>query len=113
MKIRKGFTLIELIVSIALIGIVAVSLLSAFDASLFNISRAGVRTINTYTAENTFLTSPVAISVVQDIEVELPTSDGSTNVVIISGKIGRGSGTTVGSYANVQVDIEAFVPGLD
>jgi prepilin-type N-terminal cleavage/methylation domain-containing protein len=41
---RKGLTLIEVIISIALMGIVLVSVLSIFDTGLFNIKRAGDRT---------------------------------------------------------------------
>jgi len=41
---RKGITLIEIVISIALVGIILVSMLSIFDTGLFNIKRAGDRT---------------------------------------------------------------------
>lgn len=41
---RKGITLIEIVISIALVGIILVSMLSIFDTGLFNIIRAGDRT---------------------------------------------------------------------
>lgn len=41
---RKGITLIEIIISIALVGVILVSMLSIFDTGLFNIKRAGDRT---------------------------------------------------------------------
>ena len=47
MKNRKGLTLIEVIISIAIVGIVAMVILSAFSSSTKNISSANKRTINT------------------------------------------------------------------
>jgi prepilin-type N-terminal cleavage/methylation domain-containing protein len=44
MKKRIGLTLIEVIVSIAIIGIIAMSSLTIFDSGLRNIARAGSRT---------------------------------------------------------------------
>ena len=41
---KKGITLIEIVISIALVGIILVSMLSIFDTGLFNIIRAGDRT---------------------------------------------------------------------
>ena len=47
MKNRKGLTLIEVIISIAIVGIVAMVILSTFSSSTKNISSANKRTINT------------------------------------------------------------------
>ncbi len=41
MGTRKGFTLIELILSIALMGIIAVSLTSVFPSQMKNITTGG------------------------------------------------------------------------
>jgi prepilin-type N-terminal cleavage/methylation domain-containing protein len=44
MKSRKGFTLIELIVSIAIFGLIGVSMFPAFNTALRNIVNSGNRT---------------------------------------------------------------------
>jgi prepilin-type N-terminal cleavage/methylation domain-containing protein len=44
MRKRSGVTLIEVIVSTAIIGIMGISFLNIFDVGLINISRAGNRT---------------------------------------------------------------------
>lgn len=48
MKSKKGLTLIELIVSLAIAGIIAISMLSLFNTSIINIIRAGDRTEEVY-----------------------------------------------------------------
>ena len=110
MKKREGFTLIELIVSLALIGIIAVSMFNAFDTGLFNIVRAGNRTVNTETATSNFITSPVPKSDEITLTIDLGV-DGEDNVEV-KGRIGGGTGTVPGSYGNIEVEIESFVPGL-
>lgn len=44
MRKRRGVTLIEIIVSLAIIGIMGISFLNIFDMGLVNITRAGNRT---------------------------------------------------------------------
>lgn len=48
MKNNKGFTLIEIIVSIAIIGIIAIPIFGIFGTGLKNIVNAGNRTENVY-----------------------------------------------------------------
>lgn len=110
MKKRKGLTLIELVLSLAIIGMIAVSMLNLFGTSLLNISRAGNRTSNTETATNNFVSSPDPISDEITLTIDLGVT-GEDNVEVI-GRMGRGSATVPNSYGNVQVDIESFVPGL-
>jgi|GEM_PF-1968113 len=112
---KKGFTLIEVIVSLALIGIIVVAMLGSFDTSLLNITRAGSRTLNTSAAENNILNSPVPVSTNETVSVILPIkSDGSTNTIEISGSYGSGLGNIDNtSYGNTPVEIEAFIPGLE
>lgn len=47
MKTRKGLTLLEIIISIAILGIVTISALSIFDAGLVNVKRARTTMNNT------------------------------------------------------------------
>jgi prepilin-type N-terminal cleavage/methylation domain-containing protein len=46
MNNRKGITLIEVIISIAIIGLLGIASLNIFDTGLKNINRAGLRTVN-------------------------------------------------------------------
>jgi len=105
----NGFTLIELIVSIAIIAIIAVSMLSLFSTGLLNISRAGSRTVNTEIASDHFLSEPVAISEEMALTIELGSP---SDTVVVKGKMAKGVGTVPGSYGNVQVEIQSFVPGF-
>lgn len=118
---RKGFTLIELIVSIALVGILFITVLNAMDTGLLNIVRAGSRTKNTVVAGNNIIVSPIAISESTTIDVELPyliynpdnTVSEDTVIVPIPGSFGKGIGNVDdGFYGNVNVEIEAFIPYL-
>lgn len=44
MKKRKGVTLIEIIISLAIIGIIVIVILNMFNFSIANIFRSGIRT---------------------------------------------------------------------
>lgn len=105
---RKGFTLIEIVLSFALIGIIAVSLLTIFNSGLLNIVRAGNRTEAVNIAEDIFVTIPT-IQEEKSYNVTLVT-DGGTGTVThtISGSIAKGTGIV----NNAEVDIQVFVPGL-
>lgn len=110
MKKRKGLTLVELIISLAIIGMIAVSMLHIFGTGLLNIIRAGNRTVNTETATNNFITNPYPVS--DEIILTINLGVSSTDNVEVRGRMGKGSGTLPGSYGNVEVDIKSFVPGL-
>lgn len=51
MNNRRGLTLVEVILTLAIIGIMAVTFLTIFNSSLLNIVRAGVRTDSVNRAE--------------------------------------------------------------
>lgn len=51
MKRKDGFTLVEIILSIAILGIIAISVLTMFGSGLKNISRSGKRTEEVFTLE--------------------------------------------------------------
>lgn len=109
-KDEKGFTLVELIVSFAIIAIIATTMLNLFGAGLLNITKAGTRTANTETATNNFLTNPEVISEEKTLSINLGIN--TEDNVEVKGRMGKGTGTLPGSYGNVEVEIEAFVPGL-
>ena len=45
MKYRKGLTLIEVIIALAIIGMISISVMSIFSTGLNNIVKAGNRTV--------------------------------------------------------------------
>jgi len=47
MRIRKGMTLIEVVLSMGIIGIIAIAVLTIFNTGLININKAGIRTQET------------------------------------------------------------------
>ena len=51
-KYKNGFTLIEIILSIAILGIVAIFAVTIFGSSLKNISRSGKRTKEVFELES-------------------------------------------------------------
>lgn len=112
MKNREGLTLVELLVSLAIVSIIVVSLLNMFGTGLFNIVRAGNRTVNTETATNNFITNPVPVSDEIILTIDFG-GDAGEDTVEVKGRMGKGSGTLPGKYGNIEVDIESFVPGLD
>lgn len=50
-SIKKGFTLIEVIVSIAILGIISIAFLSIFSNGLIGIYRAGHKSVSQYEAQ--------------------------------------------------------------
>jgi len=108
---RKGVTLIELVVSLALIGIIAVSTLTIFDTGLSNIFRAGSRT-KAVAEANHDVTSSV-LSVIEDAEVDikLPVLGGVTKDYKIVGDVVKGVGIepTLGQ-SDLEVEIIEFKP---
>ena len=108
---RKGFTIIELVLSIGIIGIIAVSFLSIFGTGFSNIVRAGVRTKAVNTAESEFHDNPEIINE-DDIDIELPIVGGTVKHTI-SGSYAKGViNVNNGKPTKFEVEIQAFVPGL-
>lgn len=110
MNDNKGLTLVELIVSFAIISLLAVTMLNIFSTGLFTIYKSGNRTINTETAGNNFITSPAAVSDEITLTIDLGVEEEDS--IEVKGRIGGGSGSIPGNYGNIKVDIEAFIPGL-
>lgn len=85
-KNKKGFTLIEVILSIAILGIISVAFLSIFTNGLIGIANSGKKSISHYSAQNQIesnindsadLPSNVITST-ENITLKFP---GSTNIV--------------------------------
>lgn len=110
MAIKKGFTLIEVIISIAIIGITIVSLLSTFNTGLINIVRAGVRTEAVDMAEYKFMKNSQIVGESINLKIDLPTPTGNIEHTI-TGYIRRGNVLlNEGMATEINVEIQAFVP---
>lgn len=108
---QKGLTLVEVIVSLAIIGIIAVVFLSAFDMGLVRIVHSGNRTQAIDEARDAFYNNPTIISP-STIEVTLPTATGDVKY-FISGSYAE-SEFSVGESSNSKatVKVRSFIPGL-
>lgn len=51
-KNKKGFTLIEVILSIALLSIIGIAFLTMFSSGMINITNAGKKSVKTYSAQD-------------------------------------------------------------
>jgi len=100
---RKGFTLIELILSIAIIGMIAVAVLPAFNTSIINIVRAGNRTRSVTIAEENI--SLVENPIPFQYDVTLP---GGT-IKGVNGTMVTGVATIEGSSGD-EVGIFSYIP---
>ncbi len=108
MKRKNGFTLIELIISIAILGLVSVTFLSIFNMGLINISRAGNRTTAVEMAEkNIYNTTEI-----DDFAVTVILPDVSNNPsgisIEVKGKI-YDSKEEIG-YTDDFVDVIRYIP---
>lgn len=103
---KKGMTLIEVIISMAIIGIIAISMLSMFTSAFVFITRAGNTSEALFQAHKqieTILTQNSAAVTPTDIELEF-SSDGT---VITS----KGNTITVNYLINnSEVEITFFHP---
>lgn len=108
MERKNGFTLIELIISIAILGLVAVTFLSIFNMGLINISKAGNRTTAVEVAEKNLSYSPE----IKDFKITVKLPDGSNNNsridIEVTGKIYE-SKEYIG-HSNDYVNIIRYVP---
>ncbi len=75
-KNNNGFTLAELILSIALFGIVAVSLIPIFTYGIIQINRSGARSEAVYENQTAIETAPSSVPLVVDNDVVTFTFDG-------------------------------------
>lgn len=102
---KKGFTLIELIISIAILGLISVTFLSIFNMGLINISKAGNRTAAVKEAEKN-ISTPTEINDF-DITVKLPDkADGI--VVTVKGRVYESKVNILNS--DDFVDVIRYIP---
>lgn len=104
---KKGFTLIELIVSIALIGILSIAFLSMFLTGFRFIKKAGNRSTASFDAQastETAIQSRPASGASGNTNITFNLSDGTT--INVEGKLQTQSKT----INNTNVDITIFNP---
>jgi prepilin-type N-terminal cleavage/methylation domain-containing protein len=114
-KHKSGLTLIELIVSLAILGILAVSFFSMFSSGAIGVFRGGKRSKNTYTIQqateniiNTNTTAayssgnPLAASTSGNLSISFP----SVATLSIPGR----EVTVSYSDSSAPVDITIFLP---
>lgn len=82
MKNKKGFTLIELIVSIAIVGLLAVILTSVFSNSFINIVRAGKRAGAVSDAEKVLSGDNPTVIEDRTVKVSLPIIDENGDEIV-------------------------------
>jgi len=51
-NLKKGFTLIEVILSIAILGIISIAFLTMFTSGIVGISNSGKKSVSHYTAQS-------------------------------------------------------------
>ena len=108
MRKRKGFTLIEAIVTIAIIGILSISLFNIFSSGLNNIVRAGNRTKAIEGAKIDLYDNPDVLEETINVVIQLDSGDLDINV---SGSSIKGQGIINKDKRNeVMVEIEVFIP---
>lgn len=83
MKSRKGMTLIEVVVSLAIIGLVATTMLGVFNTGLINIVKSGLKTNATLESEAILNSGSYSDVNSFDIDVEILDSDGNLSTMII------------------------------
>lgn len=110
MKNRRGISLIEIILSIAILGLVAISMLSIFDSGLFNIRRARITTENTMTVsselDNKISNRDIIIG--SEITVNVKLTDSVTRN--ITGELISSDNTDINGR---ELIIKTFLPGIE
>ena len=103
MQPSKGFTLIELILSIAILGMIAVALLPALNTSLRNIVSAGNRTIAVENAIDEINERTNITNFDVEVELPLPSGVGTEKIMIVGDKISGFATITGSSGKNVSI----------
>lgn len=116
-KGKKGFTLIELIISIAIISILLIALLTSFTGSFKQVFSNGSRTKSVFEAQNKIdnIINDVSISSgdsqasvqAYSIQIKLYSKDGTKNIT--SGTI-NGNMIKVDMKDKNEVTLSTFIP---
>lgn len=114
---KNGFTLIELIVSIAIIGILLIAVLTSFAGDFVQVFSNGLRTKNVFQAQNKidnlitdindFGVDPQVNVQAYEIRIKLYSSDGKKS---IESEIIRGNMIKVDMNDKSKVTLSTFVP---
>lgn len=110
---QRGFTLVEEIVSMAIISIILVTFLPIIASSLKNIHTSGNRTINVSTAENKVgnaIKNNTATDVNSKISIVLKNSSGETK---LSSGVVNGYIFTVLIGDDYKTTLSTYIPGVE
>lgn len=111
MKRKKGMTLVEVIISLALLGILSIVFINAFTMGFTKIIYAGHRTNAVGQAQAFFYENPTILEK-KDIIVSLPTSSANAEITV-TGSYATGNVTlNSGTSQEIKIEVLTFVPGL-
>ena len=118
LKNKKGLTLVEIILSLAIVGIIAVSIIPLFGTSIKGIARSGKRTSDIVTLQDNMvenirksedgITDVTKVATpISPVEVHIPgvTTNGPLEV--------KGDLLEVIGEKDESVKIQTFIPGKD
>lgn len=109
MKIRKGMTLIEVIISMAVIGLIAMTMLSVFNTGLVNITRSGSRTTAIAESETELSSADNLAIDSYNLNVELIDEEGSPSIIVVPVSVFKGSvSVDSGLAGSVSVEITEY-----
>ena len=115
LKNKKGLTLVEIILSLAIVGIIAVSIIPLFGTSIKGIARSGKRTSDIVTLQDNMVENirksedgiTEVATPISPVEVHIPgvTTNGPLEV--------KGDLLEVIDEKDESVKIQTFIPGKD
>lgn len=84
---QKGFTLIEVILSIALLGIISIAALTIFTSGLVSISNSGKKSISNYTAQSQIESDIIDLENLPGIELDISLTFSGKSYIVSGRKI--------------------------